>query len=230
MKVAILLYYAVALLIAWRLADCPPLSAAPSVPPAAGSSAAPIAVAPAPGEAAPAAAGKEAGAESAASAKPEERKPATERFRLACASGGRRLFLLVILAGLVGGVLHGMTSLAAHSGGGRLDRRWWVFYVSRPFVGGGMAFVVALVLRSGLVGFSVPDGDAGLRVLLGWGALAGLFSSPALRKLQEVFDGIWTNDEGKGGGKGTTKKGPAGQPTPQQTQQTSGSGATPEPQ
>lgn len=101
-----------------------------------------------------------------------------------------RVLLLVVLAGALGGVLHGLTSLAAHSGAGRLDARWWVFYVARPVVGGGLALLVALVLRAGLLGFSVTEDMTGDRVLLGWGALAGLFSSPALRKLKDVFDGF----------------------------------------
>jgi hypothetical protein len=118
---------------------------------------------------------------------------------------GEQILVLVVLAGALGGVLHGLTSLAAHSGAGRLDRRWWVFYVARPVVGGGLALVVALVLRAGLLGVSVTEDVSGRRVLLAWGALAGLFSSPALKKLKDVFDGLGPNDDEppKPGGRGT---------------------------
>jgi hypothetical protein len=129
---------------------------------------------------------------------------------------GERLFILVLLAGAVGGILHGLTSLAAHAGAGRLSVSWWVFYVARPVVGAGLALVVALVLRSGMLGFAVQDGEAGERVLFAWGALAGLFSSPALKKLKDVFDGVWSQE----GPDDKSKPGPApankgGGPNPQ---------------
>lgn len=125
---------------------------------------------------------------------------------------GQEILVLVVLAGALGGVLHGLTSLAAHSGSGRLDRRWWVFYVARPVVGGGLALVVALVLRAGLLGISVADGAAGSRVLLAWGALAGIFSSPALKKLKDVFDGFGPKDGGGNSkGHGPSNSGPGSQ-------------------
>jgi hypothetical protein len=131
-----------------------------------------------------------------------------------------RLLILVVLAGALGGVLHGLTSLAAHAGSGRLDVRWWVFYVARPVVGAGLAFVVVLVLRGGLFGVSVPEGDGGERVLLGWAALAGLFSSPALRKLKDVFDGFG----------GSSPKAPGGtKPEERKTDATAGAPPTPAP-
>lgn len=108
------------------------------------------------------------------------------------------LVVLTLLAGVVGGALHGLASMSFHAGRGAMYRSWWMFYVSRPFVGGGLAAVVYLVLRSGLAGFQVQP-PAGFHTLLAWGALAGLFSTPAMRKLRDVFDAVFrSSDHGRG--------------------------------
>ena len=105
-------------------------------------------------------------------------------------AGHDPLVVLTVLAGIVGGALHGLASMSFHAGRGEMHRSWWMFYVSRPFVGGGLAAVVYLVLRSGLAGFQVQP-PAGFHTLLAWGALAGLFSTPAMRKLRDVFDAVF---------------------------------------
>lgn len=94
---------------------------------------------------------------------------------------------LVVFAGMLGGALHGLASLEYHAGRGQFYDSWWVFYVARPFVGGAMAVVIYLLLRSGVLGVNVSPGSAAY-VLVGWAAMAGLFSSPALRKLRDTFE------------------------------------------
>lgn len=97
------------------------------------------------------------------------------------------MMIHVALMGALSGSIHGIASLTAHAGKGDLESGWASFYVGRPFVGAAMAVVTALVLKGGLGGFDVKNDMA----LMGWAALAGLYSQPALDKLKELFDTLF---------------------------------------
>lgn len=102
----------------------------------------------------------------------------------------RRLAWPVVLAGALGGVLHGLASLEVHSGRRQLHLSWWVFYVARPFVGAGMAMCVFLIFVGGIAGISWDPQKPWVAVA--WAAMAGLFSSPALRKLRDIFEAAFS--------------------------------------
>jgi hypothetical protein len=103
------------------------------------------------------------------------------------------LVYYVILLGMLGGWLHGVSSLATFAGMKRLDGSWWTFYLARPLVGGGTALLVYFILQSGLAGFYIPtDLWRGQMALLAWAGIAGLSSTVAMRKMRDVLDALFS--------------------------------------
>ncbi len=137
---------------------------------------------------------------------PEEREVGIVDFRVESISSkplDERRFafdpfiLLIVLAGAVGGTLHGMTSLAEHSGRRTLKHGWGPYYVGLPVTGAGMALAIYYILRGGIAGFSVSNATAPEATYLAWAVLAGLFSSNALDKLGDVFDALFQSRKKK---------------------------------
>jgi hypothetical protein len=108
-----------------------------------------------------------------------------------------RLFWVVGLSGMLGGLLHAMRSLLWYAGNRNLRASWLVMYGLLPFVGLSLAVVVYVVARGGLIVVSSqPSGDVvnpfGFAAL---GALAGLFSREAAEWLRGVFERVLTPAE-----------------------------------
>lgn len=62
-----------------------------------------------------------------------------------------RLFVVVAVAGALGGLIHSTRSLYEYVGDRQLLRSRLLMYLSLPFIGGGLAVVIYLILRGGLV-------------------------------------------------------------------------------
>jgi IPT/TIG domain len=108
-----------------------------------------------------------------------------------------RLFWVVALSGLLGGLLHAMRSLLWYAGNRNLRASWLVMYGLLPFVGLSLAVIVYVVARGGLIVVSAqPSADIvnpfGFAAL---GALAGLFSREAAEWLRGVFERLLTTAE-----------------------------------
>ena len=101
-----------------------------------------------------------------------------------------KMVLFSSLLGASGGAIHGLASVAWHTGKGTYDSKWTMFYLAQPFLGAGIAITIVLVLQSGIGGFNVQNNLA----LLAWAALAGLFSQPALDKLRDLFAAIFKTE------------------------------------
>ena len=86
--------------------------------------------------------------------------------------------------------MHGLASMSAHLGLARLTSNWWLYYIARPLVGGGLALCIHVVLRGGLGGLALDEGPKGEFAAMGWAALSGLFSAPAMKKLRDIFEAI----------------------------------------
>lgn len=108
-----------------------------------------------------------------------------------------RLFWVVALSGLLGGLLHAMRSLLWYAGNRNLRASWLVMYGLLPFVGLALAVIVYVVARGGLIVVSTqPSGDAvSLFGFAALGALAGLFSREAAEWLRGVFERVLTTAE-----------------------------------
>jgi hypothetical protein len=107
-----------------------------------------------------------------------------------------RLILLVLFTGAFGACMTGLPSLADYLGERKLIESWFTFYLARPFVGGGIAFIFYLVIRGGFLAGTNYDAAAvnpfGLAAVA---ALVGMFSDKALLKLGEVFSTLFKAED-----------------------------------
>ena len=100
----------------------------------------------------------------------------------------QRLFIIVALAGGLGGLIHSGRSLYEYTGSRTLRRSWLLMYLSLPFIGSALAVVFYVILRGGLItGSSVQANFFGFAAVA---ALVGLFSPEAMEKLKQVFSTI----------------------------------------
>jgi hypothetical protein len=121
---------------------------------------------------------------------------AVQAIREGGASEGSVL-LMVVLLGAFGGSVHLLRSLVKFVGNRRLKRSWLLYYLSTPLVGAGLASIVYMMLRIGLLGPSggSANGSANgsaisnlnLIAIYAFAALSGLFAETASNKLSEVF-------------------------------------------
>ena len=106
-----------------------------------------------------------------------------------------RLFVVVILLGALGGVLHTLRSLYWYVGNRNLKMSWLLMYFLLTLIGASLAVVFYVVLRGGLI--SPTAGNSAVSPY-GFGAVAalvGLFSSQAADKLKQVFETLFTTAE-----------------------------------
>ena len=104
-----------------------------------------------------------------------------------------RLFIVVGLAGALGGLVYALRSLTWYAGNRNLKYSWMMTYYLQPIVGAGMATITYVVLRGGLVVVTTqaspdvvnPFGFAA------FGALVGLFSAQAAEWLKRIFEQVF---------------------------------------
>lgn len=100
-----------------------------------------------------------------------------------------RLFIAVLLAGMLGATLHAMRSLSWYFGNKTLVRNWTLRYVLLPFTGGLVAAAFYLIMRAGL--WKPEKGGTGL-LIVGIAILVGMFSEQAVAKLKDITEAILT--------------------------------------
>jgi len=97
----------------------------------------------------------------------------------------QRLFVIVALAGMLGGLIHSARSLYEYAGNRVLRRSWLLMYFSLPFIGAALAVVFYVILRGGLItGTAAQVNFFGFAAI---SALVGLFSPEAAEKLKQIF-------------------------------------------
>ena len=99
-----------------------------------------------------------------------------------------RLFLIVAVAGALGGEVHALRSLSWYVGNRNLIWSWVLYYILVPLVSAALAIVFYLVIRGG---FFSPTASIAETSPFGFAALAalvGMFSQSAAEKLKEVAD------------------------------------------
>lgn len=109
------------------------------------------------------------------------------------------LLLMVLLAGAMGGCLHGMFSISWYLGIKEFDCSWIVYYLFRPFSGAFIALVFLLIIRAG---FYTPQG-AEKDLAVGIAAIVGIFSQNAVEKLKQIAEAILTKAPSVGEAKKT---------------------------
>ncbi|MGH7469277.1 MAG: hypothetical protein ACRENP_15090 [Longimicrobiales bacterium] len=103
----------------------------------------------------------------------------------------QRLLFLVMLAGALGGLVHGLRSLTMYVGHRELRWSWTGYYLIMPFAGAAIATVFYLVIRGG---FFSPTSDFSETSPFGFTAFAaivGLFSQHAVLKLQKIAETVF---------------------------------------
>jgi IPT/TIG domain len=106
-----------------------------------------------------------------------------------------RLFIIVILLGALGGVLHTLRSLYWYVGNRTLKMSWLLMYFLLPLIGASLAVVFYVVLRGGLISPSAGSNAVSPYGFAAVAALVGLFSPQAADKLKQVFETLFTTAE-----------------------------------
>jgi hypothetical protein len=104
-----------------------------------------------------------------------------------------RLFVVVALAGALGGLVYALRSLAWYAGNRNLKYSWMMTYYLQPIVGAGLATITYVVLRGGLI-LVTTQSSADVTNPFGFaafGALVGLFSAQAAEWLKRVFEQVF---------------------------------------
>ena len=104
------------------------------------------------------------------------------------------VLIMVIMLGALGGALHSLGSLVKYIGNRQFKQSWVLYYFAMPFTGAGLAPLVYMLMRIGILS---PSGGAGegtsisnlnLMAIYAFAALSGLFAKTATEKLAEVFN------------------------------------------
>jgi hypothetical protein len=100
-------------------------------------------------------------------------------------TGPATLLAFVMAMGALGSMLHFASSFADFVGNRTFRASWFWYYLSRPFVGGGLAVIFYFLCGTGWV---APANPSGLMTVGTVSALVGLFSDKAVRKLSDILD------------------------------------------
>ena len=108
-----------------------------------------------------------------------------------CLADEERLFLIVMFAGALGGLVHTLRSFYWYAGCRRLVLSWTGFYITLPILGATMATVFYLVVRGG---FFSPQSEISDTSPFGFAALAaliGMFTEQAAEKLKQITETLF---------------------------------------
>ncbi len=110
------------------------------------------------------------------------------------------VLIMVVLMGALGAALHLLSSLSIFIGNRSLVRSWVIFYLFMPLEGAGLAPIVYLALRVGVLA-SVSSNSTTSNLNF-WGlyavaGLTGLFARQAIEMLAEVFRTVFKRVPGK---------------------------------
>jgi hypothetical protein len=97
-----------------------------------------------------------------------------------------RLFAVVALAGALGGLLHSTRSFAWYVGHSSLKWRWLPYEILTLFTGAGLATIIYVVIRGGIVSGKASTADINPYGFAAIGGIVGLFSEQALEMLRRV--------------------------------------------
>jgi hypothetical protein len=105
----------------------------------------------------------------------------------------QQFFLIVSLAGALGGLLHSLRSLSTYVGERYLFRSWLLYYLALPLVGAVLSTIAYIVLRAGLLPGGASESQPDPYGIGGISALVGLFSAQTVEKLRLVFSTLFSN-------------------------------------
>ncbi|MET0648105.1 MAG: IPT/TIG domain-containing protein [Pyrinomonadaceae bacterium] len=103
---------------------------------------------------------------------------------------GSSLFMMLIMAGALGGCVHALRSLFWYVGNRELRLSWLPMYYILPFVGAAMAMLFSLLILAGLI-----DDTSGRNMslfIIAIAGLVGMFSQQAALKLTDIANATFT--------------------------------------
>jgi hypothetical protein len=105
-----------------------------------------------------------------------------------------RLFVVVALAGALGGLVYALRSLYWYTGNRSLRSSWLLMYPMQPVVGATLATITYVVIRGGVILVTTQSSPDVVNPFgfAAFGALVGLFSSQATEWLKRVFEQVFT--------------------------------------
>lgn len=118
----------------------------------------------------------------------------------------QRALWLIVLSGVVGSCVHVLTSLATYVGNRRFFQSWTLWYLVRPLIGAGLAFLIVSVIWGGIAAPSQGFNGSNPYQLVAVAGLAGMFSRTASDKLQEIFDQLFKSKLNEERGDDVTEK------------------------
>ena len=104
---------------------------------------------------------------------------------------GKNVVWLMMLAGALGAILHGLRSFSWYVGNRQLVWSWIPMYFVMPFISATTSTIFYLIIRGGLM-TGAAENDNVFR-LMAIGTLVGLFSPQALEKLKSISEVIFTS-------------------------------------
>ncbi|MBU3700100.1 MAG: hypothetical protein FGM33_08850 [Candidatus Kapabacteria bacterium] len=104
------------------------------------------------------------------------------------ATAEQRAVWLIIFAGVIGSCIHVLTSMATFVGNRRFLRSWTLWYLVRPLIGAGVAFLIVSVIWGGISTPTQGFNGSNPYQLVAIAGLAGMFSRIASDKLEEIFE------------------------------------------
>lgn len=113
-------------------------------------------------------------------------------------SGDTALFVLVIVASLLGSLVHVATSFAAHSAQRNLTVSYLWWYPMRFVVGTGLGLLIYVALRGGLFSGDFTSKEVNPYGIAAVTGLTGMFSKQATAKLAQLFDVAFAVQPAKG--------------------------------
>jgi hypothetical protein len=100
-----------------------------------------------------------------------------------------QLLLIVLAAGALGCLVHGLRSIAVFIGNRNAVSSWFWWYITRPLLGMAMSLIFYSLLRGGFLAGTQADAKVISPFgVLAIGALVGMFTDKAVGKLAEIFD------------------------------------------
>ncbi len=109
----------------------------------------------------------------------------------------KKILMLIMLLGAIGGQLHALTSFGAYCGNGTFVGSWIFYYMMRPVVGAMVALLAYLGLLSGLFASSTASASTSNIGLAAACMLVGLCSEMAMAKFIEIFSLVFQTEASK---------------------------------
>ncbi|HEY5030451.1 MAG TPA: Ig domain-containing protein [Candidatus Angelobacter sp.] len=100
-----------------------------------------------------------------------------------------QLLLIVLAAGALGCLIHGLRSIAVFIGNRNAVSSWFWWYITRPLLGMAMSLIFYALLRGGFLAGTQADAKVISPFgVLAIGALVGMFTEKASGKLADIFN------------------------------------------